>query len=165
MLELNTFQRQRFIDKIVEKMFGTVYNKKITVFGFAFKKNTSDARESPAIEVVGQLLIEGAIVNLYDPLVKAEEVIEKLSEHGYNKTIINKNNLIIYSEPYEACEDSSAIVICTEWDKFKILDYQIIYSMMSKPAYIFDGRLVLNNLKLSNYGFKVFCIGKGDDLL
>lgn len=158
-IELNNFQRTRFIDTIVSKMFGTVRNKKITIFGYAFKKNTGDTRESPAIHVVGQLLTEGAIVQMYDPLVKAEQARADLVELGYNQ--VNQKNFICCNDPYEACEGSSAIVTCTEWDEFRDYDYQAIYSMMAKPAYIFDGRLVLDTLKLPTYGFQVFSLGKG----
>jgi UDPglucose 6-dehydrogenase len=158
-LELNDFQRNRFIDTIVSNMFGTVRNKKITIFGFAFKKNTADTRESPAIHVVGQLLIEGAIVQMYDPLVKAEQARADLLEYGYGH--VNQKNFICFEDPYEACEGSSAIVTCTEWDEFRTYDYQAIYSMMDKPAYVFDGRLVLDIEKLPIYGFQVFSLGKG----
>lgn len=158
-LELNTFQRNRFIDAIVSNMFGTVKNKKITIFGFAFKKNTSDTRETPAIHVVGELLNEGAIVQMYDPLVKAEQALADLLEHGYDQ--VNLKNFVCYNDPYEACHGSSVIVTCTEWDEFRNYDYQAIYSMMEKPAYIFDGRLTLQTAKLQAYGFQIFSIGKG----
>ena len=156
---INDFQRRRFIDVIIESMFGTVRNKKVTVFGFAFKKGTADTRESPAIDVVGQLIVEGAIVNLYDPLVKAEQAIADLRDHGYSQ--VTGKNLIVHSDPYEACDGSNAIIACTEWDEFRTYDYQAIYLMMAKPAYIFDGRLVLDTLKLPTFGFKVYSIGKG----
>lgn len=158
-LELNTFQRNRFIDVIVSNMFGTVKNKKITIFGFAFKKNTSDTRETPAIRVVGELLNEGAIVQMYDPLVKAEQAYADLLENGYNQ--VDLKNFICYNDPYEACYGSSAIVTCTEWDEFRNYDYQAIYSMMEKPACIFDGILTLDTAKLQVYGFQIFSIGKG----
>lgn len=157
-LTMNDFQRRRFIDTIIETMFGTVRNKKITIFGFAFKKNTADTRESPAINVVGQLILEGAIVNLYDPLVKAEQAFADLREHGYSQ--VSAKNFIVHSDPYEACEGSNAIITCTEWDEFRTYDYEAIYSMMSKPANIYDGRLVLDTLKLPSYGFQVYSIGK-----
>lgn len=158
-ITMNTFQGRRFIDTVLDTMFGTVRNKKITVFGFAFKKNTADTRESPAINVVGQLILEGAIVNLYDPLVKAEQAVADLREHGYNQ--VSVKNFIVHSDPYEACEGSNAIITCTEWDEFRTYDYEAIYSMMAKPAMIYDGRLVLDTLKLPTYGFQVFSIGKG----
>lgn len=158
-IEMNNFQRTRVTEIIVDKMFGTIRNKKITVLGFAFKKNTADTRESPAINVVGQLLLEGAIVNLYDPLVKEDQVRAELLEHGYK--LANSKNFIIHSDPYEACNGSSAIVTCTEWDEFRDYDYKGIYSAMERPARIFDCRNVLNINKLTALGFQVYSIGKG----
>ena len=81
-------------------------------------------------------------------------------EHGF--TQMNSKNFIVHRDPYEACDGSNAIITCTEWDEFRDYDYQAIYSMMAKPAYIFDGRLVLDNAKLPTHGFQVFAIGKGD---
>lgn len=158
-IEMNNFQRKRVTDIIVDKMFGTIRNKKITVLGFAFKKNTADTRESPAIDVVGQLLLEGATVNLYDPWVKADQCRAELLEHGYTKD--HTKHLIIHSDPYEACDGSSAIVTCTEWDEFRDYDYQRIYSSMERPARVFDFRHALNIHKLTTYGYQVYSIGKG----
>lgn len=117
-------------------------------------------RESPAIHVVGQLLIEGAQVHVYDPLVKSEQARSDLLEYGYGQA--NGNNLSFHSDPYNACIDSSAIVVCTEWDEFRTLNYREINAMMQKPAHVFDGRLVLDTIELKSLGFEVYCIGKGD---
>lgn len=118
--------------------------------------------EAPAIDVVGQLLEEGAILNIFDPLVEANQVISDLIEHGYTKTTNSfAKRLNFYSSSVLACEDSSGIVICTEWDEFKELNYEEIYSIMRKPAYLFDGRIILNHSEMKRIGFKCFCIGKG----
>ena len=101
-------------------MFGTVRNKIVTVFGFAFKKNTGDTRESPAINIVGELILEGAIVHMYDPLVKPEQARSDLAEHGYKQ--VNSKNFVTFKDPYEACENSNAIITCTEWDEFMTLE-------------------------------------------
>lgn len=156
---MNQFQGRRFTDIIIDSMFGTVRNKIVTVFGFAFKKNTGDTRESPAINIVGELILEGATVHLYDPLVKPEQARADLAEHGYNQ--INSKNLVTFSDPYDACSESNAIITCTEWDEFTGLDYPAIYSMMAKPAFIFDGRNLLDSAKMRLHGFQVFSIGNG----
>ena len=158
---MNQFQGRRFTDTIIDSMFGTVRNKIVTVFGFAFKKNTGDTRESPAINIVGELILEGAIVHMYDPLVKPEQARSDLAEHGYKQ--VNSKNFVTFKDPYEACENSNAIITCTEWDEFTTLDYQAIYSIMAKPAFIFDGRLLFNKQKLKTFGFQVFSVGKGKD--
>ena len=106
------------------------------------------------------MLIEGAQVHVYDPLVKAEQARADLLEHGYGQA--NGNNLSFHSDPYNACYDANGIVVCTEWDEFKQLDYAGIYSTMQKPAHVFDGRLVLDSLGLKSIGYEVYCIGKGD---
>ena len=156
---MNQYQGRRFTDIIIDSMFGTVRNKVITVFGFAFKKNTGDTRESPAIGIVGELILEGAIVHMYDPLVKPEQARADLAEHGYNQ--FNSKNFVTFTDPYEACDNSNAIITCTEWEEFTNYDYQAIYSMMAKPAHIFDGRHLFDAKKMQTYGFQVFSIGHG----
>jgi len=159
-IKMNEYRKEKFIKNIFNSLFNTLLGKRICVFGFAFKKNTKDTRESPAVTVVRSLLKEGAKVYIYDPQVPEQQIIEdiKYCENyefcGYSK------NIRICKTPYKASIKSDAIVICTEWDEFCTFDYQKIYNNMRKPSYIFDGRLILDHKKLKNIGFIVEAIGK-----
>lgn len=164
-INMNNWQRKRFADKIVKSMFDTVSNKVFGVLGFAFKKNTGDTRETSAMDVCSRLLEEGAIVNIYDPKVPKEQIFADLEEfttmqdmpHAKSKIA---TNVRIVTDAYSACASAHALVVMTEWDEFVTLDYERIYKGMVKPAFSFDGRLILDGEKLSKIGFEHFCIGK-----
>ena len=169
-VEMNNNQKERFAKNIVEKMFNTITHKKIAIFGFAFKKDTGDTRESPAITVCQQLLEEGADLAIYDPKVSVEQ-FQRDFQHIYKNEVSvvtscdepidpSVKNVVITKTAYEAAENAHALVICTEWDEFKDLDYQKIYEKMEKPAFIFDGRKILDHEKLIKMGFHVEVIGK-----
>ncbi|XP_034936581.1 UDP-glucose 6-dehydrogenase [Chelonus insularis] len=156
-INMNEHQKSRFSSKIIESLFNTVSDKHISILGFAFKKNTGDTRESPAIHVAKTLLDEGAILHIYDPKVEEAQVIQDLA----SLDILNvKNRISIYPDAYSATKNTHAVVICTEWDEFNELDYKRIYTEMIKPAYIFDGRKILNHEELQKIGFIVQTIGK-----
>ncbi|NNG26682.1 MAG: nucleotide sugar dehydrogenase, partial [Ignavibacteriaceae bacterium] len=147
---MNDYQENRFVQNINKALFNTVTNKKIALFGFAFKANTSDTRESPAYYVTRKLLEEKAHVVISDP-----QALENAK-----KDLKEFNNLIEYEEdPYKAAHNSHAIAILTEWDLYKNLDYKKIYDKMEKPAFIFDGRNILDHNKLFEIGFNVYPLG------
>ncbi|XP_071538729.1 UDP-glucose 6-dehydrogenase isoform X2 [Panulirus ornatus] len=214
--DMNEYQRTRFAKRIVECLFNTVTDKTLAVFGFAFKKNTGDTRESPAIYVCSHLLEEGAQLNIYDPklvngrpvrgplqvlidlwdkesydevrttfgyvldldklqstcelareeLHKTQEVESKQIQCDLTSVAVTSEpervqQLInIYSDPYDAVTDAHAIVVLTEWDEFKKYDYKKMLSVMKKPAFIFDGRKILDHEALINIGFHTETIGK-----
>ncbi len=152
---MNDYQKRRFASKIVRTLFNTVADKKIAVLGFAFKKDTNDTRESAAIHVCRDLLAEHANVTVYDPKVPGEEILQDTLGKG------NANQrLTVAKSAYEACAGAHAIAIVTEWDEFKTLDFEKIYANMPKPAFIFDGRNILDLEKLSKIGFRAHGIGK-----
>uniref|UniRef100_A0A0N4ZSE6 UDP-glucose 6-dehydrogenase n=1 Tax=Parastrongyloides trichosuri TaxID=131310 RepID=A0A0N4ZSE6_PARTI len=157
-VEMNDWQRKRFSHKIITELFNTVAGKKITIFGFSFKKDTGDTRESSAITVSKHLLEECADVHIYDPKVLETTIRFDLGNVIPNKSVIDKN-VTIHKDPYEAVKDSHAIVILTEWDEFKKYDYQRILESMVNPATIFDGRRILDGTKLKDLGFRVFTVG------
>jgi UDPglucose 6-dehydrogenase len=160
-IDMNEYQKDRFAQKIIECLFNTVNEKRLTIFGFAFKKNTGDTRESPAIDVCKTLLDEGATLNIYDPKVEKSQIIADLTSPrvtSFPEEV--KKSLNIFSDPYEAVIGTHAIVIVTEWDEFIELDYQRIYKSMMKPAYLFDGRKILNHEELQDIGFHAITIGK-----
>ncbi|EEC11659.1 UDP-glucose dehydrogenase, putative [Ixodes scapularis] len=157
-VEMNDFQRTRFAQRIIERLFNTVTGKKIAVLGFAFKKNTGDTRESPAIYVCKHLLEEGAFLNIYDPKVPKQQIID--NSHPLNLGRLLKTILWISQDPYTATQDTHAVVICTEWDEFKVLDYKKIYDSMLKPPFLFDGRRIVDVPELEKIGFQVEAIGQ-----
>ncbi len=150
-VSMNEHQKSRFVQRIVKEMFNTVAGKKIALFGFAFKANTGDTRESPAIDITKKLLEERANVSITDP--------KALNNAKIDLKDIDQN--VIYEpDPYKAAQEASAIAVMTEWEEFKTLDYERIYKSMKKPAFIFDGRNILNHKQLYGIGFNVYPIGK-----
>jgi len=156
-VSFNTFQRSRFARKVVESLFNTVTDKKICILGFAFKKNTGDTRESAAIYVSKHLLEEGAHLSIYDPKVSENQVkldLEDPENPGEFKRLVQ-----YHKDPYVAAEKAHAIVVCTDWDEFRTLDYKRLYDGMAKPAFLFDGRKMLDHKSLIQIGFHVETIG------
>ena len=159
-VHLNDWQKSRFVEKIVRTLFNTVNGKRIAILGFAFKKDTNDTRESPAIHICRDLLREQAQVAIYDPRVPQAIIHQDLIDVGISEELI-ASNLEIHSDPYAAAEGAHALATLTEWDEFAALDIDRIYDLMLKPAFIFDGRAILPVAKLKAHGFDVFTIGKG----
>lgn len=156
-IRMNDYQRSRFSRKIVRCLFGTITEKKIAVLGFSFKSDTGDTRESSAKYICRHLLNENAHLNIYDPKVPKNRILFDLTCD--NSSIIDQVH--IASNPYSCCESCHAIVICTEWAEFRDLNYDEIYSTMFKPAFVFDGRRILDVKRLSKIGFQVETIGSG----
>ena len=157
---MNDYQKRRFAKNIIKTLYNTVSGKKIAFLGWAFKKDTNDTRESAAIYVADDLICEQAIISIYDPKVKEEQI---LSDLNYLNTRTEKENsqcVKVLIDPYEACKNAHAIAVLTEWDEFKSYDWERIYKNMMKPAFIFDGRGILNIDELSNIGFILYSIGK-----
>lgn len=160
---MNEYQKRRFTDRVISCLFNTLTGKKIAVLGFAFKKNTGDTRESPAIALVNYFLAERANVSIYDPKVEDSQIWMDLSEPGVVDDLTElKKQVSIATSAYSACDDADAIVICTEWDEFRdtYLDYERIYENMKRPAFVFDGRLILDRNRLEGMGFRVETIGR-----
>jgi UDPglucose 6-dehydrogenase len=154
-VHINDWQKRRFAEKIVHTLFNTVAEKRIAVLGCAFKKDTNDTRESPAIGVVRDLLAEQARVVVYDPQVSPEEI--RTAVLG---TELDNPRLTVAASAVEAADEAHAIAILTEWDEFKRLDFKEILSRMMQPAFIFDGRNILDLTNLHQLGFHVHGIGK-----
>uniref|UniRef100_A0A3P9NNM6 UDP-glucose 6-dehydrogenase n=1 Tax=Poecilia reticulata TaxID=8081 RepID=A0A3P9NNM6_POERE len=163
-IDMNEYQRRRFACRIIDCLFNTVTGKKIALLGFSFKKDTGDTRESSSIYISKYLMDEGAKLFIYDPKVLKQQIIYDLSQPSISEDNPERVSelVTITSDPYEACQSAHALVICTEWDMFRELDYEKIYKKMLKPAFIFDGRRVLDHLhaELQNIGFQIETIGK-----
>ncbi len=159
-IKLNDYQKRRFAEKIVKTLFNTVSGKKIAILGWAFKKDTNDTRESAAIYVADYLLNEQAELFVYDPKVKAEQVYADLDYLNTRSEDANRQLVEVVDDPYAAMDDAHAVAILTEWDEFSAYDWQKVYNKMKKPAFIFDGRNIIDEEVLEECGFKNFNLGR-----
>ena len=137
-ISLNNWQRKRIADLIVEKFFGTVTDKKIVILGFAFKANTNDFRESSAYYISKELLENGAKLVIHDPQVAYKEI--NLALGGFSYNFNNEKRFSCIDNLYKAFDNADAIVILTEWDNYKKLDWEKISSLMD----ILLGYLILD---------------------
>jgi UDPglucose 6-dehydrogenase len=160
-VEMNEHQKDRFAKKVVDTMFNTITGKRIAVLGFAFKKDTGDTRESAAISLVNHFRAERAHISIYDPEVTESTIMLDLTNYGEIPAESVQKNVKVANSALDACLGANAVVIATEWDEFKTLDWQKIYDSMDKPAFVFDGRLILDREALIKIGFKVTTIGTG----
>jgi len=152
-IAMNDFQMERFVKRMLKAMFNSVVDKKIALFGFAFKPDTGDTRDSPAIYISKMLLKERARLYITDPhaLKNAQRDLEGV-----------EGEIVYEPDPYKAAEGAHAIALMTEWDQYKTLDYKRIFDSMEKPAFLFDGRNHLDPQALFDLGFNVHSIGKPD---
>lgn len=157
---MNDHQKERFSDNIIKTLYNTVNGKNIAFLGWAFKKDTNDTRESAAIYVADHLLDEEATITVYDPKVSAEQIYKDLDYLGTRSPEENRRLVKVVNDPYQACNQAHAVAVLTEWDAFKTYDWQKIYDNMYKPAFVFDGRNILNHDELTAKGLVVYSIGK-----
>ena len=168
---MNDYQKSRFSQNIVRRMFDKVSGKKIALWGFAFKKASNDTRESAAIRIAHNLLEEQARLAIYDPQVSEEQIVTEIENafrdgngalaDGGGQAV--RAGIEVCDSPSEAARDAYAIAIVTEWDEFRSLDYKAIYGLMHKPAFLFDGRNLVDADELGSIGFEVHSIGKGSE--
>jgi UDPglucose 6-dehydrogenase len=156
---MNDHQKRRFSKKIVNTLYNTVTDKKIAFLGWAFKKDTNDTRESAAIYVADDLIFEQAKIAVFDPKVSHEQILEDLNYLESRSAAQNNKYISTFDNPYDTCKDAHAIAILTEWDEFRDYDWQKVYDAMLKPAFVFDGRNLLDGKKLTEIGFKYQAIG------
>eukprot|EP00195_Chlamydomonas_chlamydogama_P006455 CAMPEP_0202900278 /NCGR_PEP_ID=MMETSP1392-20130828/10795_1 /ASSEMBLY_ACC=CAM_ASM_000868 /TAXON_ID=225041 /ORGANISM="Chlamydomonas chlamydogama, Strain SAG 11-48b" /LENGTH=462 /DNA_ID=CAMNT_0049586635 /DNA_START=203 /DNA_END=1591 /DNA_ORIENTATION=+ len=167
-VSMNDYQKNRFVERVITSMFNTVAQKKIAILGFAFKKDTGDTRETPAIDVCKGLIRDGGKCCIYDPEVKPDQIFRDLStpkfewdRPNYSKSASHiLQNVQIATTPAEAVDGAHAICVMTEWDEFKKYDFKAMYEKMVKPAFVFDGRNILDHAALREIGFIVYSIGK-----
>jgi UDPglucose 6-dehydrogenase len=168
-IAINDYQKNRFASRIQQALFNTVNGKKIAFWGWAFKKDTNDTRESAAIYVASQLLSEGAEIVVYDPkvsLFRMQMDLQTLWEYrGETETDINRKLAKLQSvdSAVAACTKAHALAVITEWDVFQTQDFETIYTQMEKPAFVFDGRKILNHNQLQSIGFTAYEIGKATE--
>lgn len=166
---LNDYQKRRFAQNIVRTMFSTVSDKQIAIWGWAFKKDTNDTRESAAIYVARDLLKERARLHIYDPRVQKQQIVADLKSvmsdaDGQLSPAAEKlieQNIHVGGSAYDVARDAHAIAVMTEWDEFRSLDFEKVHQAMHKPAFVFDGRNILDRSQLDGIGFEVHCVGRG----
>ena len=156
----NEHQRKRFAKNILNSLYNTVADKKICFLGWSFKKDTNDTRESAAIYVANLLIDELAKIDVFDPKVSEDQIYSDLNYLETRSDKKNREFLSVLNNPYDACKNSHAVAILTEWDEFKKYDWHKIYDSMKKPAFIFDGRNILEKNQLEKIGFIYKGIGK-----
>ena len=149
-LAMNEFQEARFVRTLIREMFNTIVGKRIALFGFAFKADTSDTRESPSIFVARRLLEEKAHIVVTDPKALAN-ARDDLADY--------KEKVDFVEDPYEAAKGAHAVAIMTEWELYRSLDWERIYQSMAKPAFLFDGRNIVDHERLFELGFNVYPLG------
>jgi UDPglucose 6-dehydrogenase len=149
-VKMNEYQERRFVRRAILNMFNTVAGKKVALFGFAFKADTGDTREAPAIYISRMLLEEHAELAIHDP-----EAIPNAKRDLSDIT----NGVEYFEDPYECAKGAHAIMIITEWQQFANLDYKKIFDSMEKPAFVFDGRNILDHKALYKIGFNVYPLG------
>jgi UDPglucose 6-dehydrogenase len=172
-IKMNDFQKHRFAKQIIDSLFNTVSGKKIAILGWAFKKDTNDTRESAAVYVAKELLDDRAEIHVYDPKVTKEQIFHDLkylaasTQATYGDShpelvsgTFEGATVFVHNEPYGAMTDAHAIAIMTEWDEFKTYDWKRIYNNMTKPAFLMDGRNILDAKALTEIGFEYKSIGK-----
>jgi UDPglucose 6-dehydrogenase len=166
-VELNTWQQHRIARLVVQRLFGTVTAKRLAVFGFAFKADTNDTREAPAIRICRDLLEEGAQLAIYDPKVPAEQMAHDLgqsaqissgdvSPHLQGEGVWTRCNT-----PLQAAEGADAVLILTEWDEFRVLPWDAVQRVMRQPAWLFDSRSIADSRSARSAGLSVWTVGEG----
>lgn len=175
-VDMNEYQKARFSKRVVDTLFNTITGKRIAVLGFAFKADTGDTRESAAITLIKNFQNEKALINVYDPQVPHSQIWQDLQEVNpgmpldvcklsvlvllmYADRSIVQKQVTISASAMEACKNAEAVVIATEWKEFKEIDWESVYSQMNKPAFVFDGRLLVDAEKLRKIGFTVRAFG------
>jgi UDPglucose 6-dehydrogenase len=166
-VELNTWQQHRIARLVVQRLFGTVTAKRLAVFGFAFKADTNDTREAPAIRICRDLLEEGAQLAIYDPKVPAEQMAHDLGQSGQisasdvSPRLQGEGVWMRCNTPLQAAEGADAVLILTEWDEFRVLPWDEVQRVMRQPAWLFDSRSIANSRAARAAGLSVWTVGEG----
>ena len=158
-IKINDWQKERYCRRVLSTMFNTISGKKLSLLGFAFKKDTGDTRETAAMYVARYLLAEGALLQIYDPKVEESQIWADLESLNTSNLDL-KSRVTICKDAVSAAQNSHALLVLTEWDEFVTMDYNVIYQTMMKPAFVFDGRNILDLDALRAIGYQCHAIGK-----
>ena len=160
-ISINEWQKDRIAEVVINSLFGTVTGKRIALFGFAFKANTNDTRESPSISIAKNLIENGANLIINDPKVNQNQIEKELNISSINNDDISESTWKFEVNIYEATKLTDAIIILTEWDEYLNLNWDLISENMRKPAWVFDTRSVLNSSEVIEAGINFWKLGKG----
>ena len=163
-IAMNDHQQERIVSRLFKEMFNTLANKKISLFGFAFKADTGDTRETPAGTVARLLAEEHVRLAITDPKAldnarkDLADSVQKVKVRGGGEQ--RSGDILFEKDPYRAAKEADAVVVMTDWKEYPALDWARLYRSMRKPALVFDTRNCLDGVKLRKIGFKVLNIGK-----
>ena len=158
-LTINDWQKKRISRTIVEKLFGTVSEKKIAILGFAFKANTNDTRESPSISICHDLLEEGAKLFIHDPKVKSDQITFVLQESFFNCATKLGGSWEFSRDIENAIKEAHAIVILTEWEEYSKIKWSDKEYLLKKPVWIFDTRSIIDIEEIKKTKIKLWRLG------
>tara|TARA_B100001250_G_scaffold224022_1_gene192089 strand:+ start:1168 stop:2553 length:1386 start_codon:yes stop_codon:yes gene_type:complete len=158
-LIINSHQRNRFANKIKSLIDKKSFSKNVSILGWSFKKDTNDTRESAAIYVSDNLIKSNINLNIYDPKVQEDQIIFDLNNLNKNERM-NSEYVFVHDNPIDCINEANIIALLTEWDEFNTYDWTEIYDKMNKPAYIFDGRNILNKNEIESIGFNYIGLGR-----
>ena len=163
-LVVNSWQKNRISNLVVQKLFGTVTSKKILLLGFAFKANTNDTRESPAIEISKNLLENGAHLIISDPKVTNKQIENELALKELEEDPSSHGKWNFDKDIYKAARNADAIIIVTEWKEYENLNWKEISTLMRKPAWVFDTRKIISQKDLKKLGINYWQVGSSNNL-
>ena len=156
---LNIWQQHRISRLVVQKLFGTVTGKRLAILGFAFKAETNDTREAPAIRICRDLLEEGAQLAIHDPKVDPEQIARDLALTAASS---GEGTWCQREEVSEALAGADAVLILTEWQQYRQLDWATLAQQMRQAAWVFDARSVVDVAAAAAAGLKVWRVGEGE---
>ena len=162
-LKINNWQKNRISKIIVNKLFGNISDKKIAILGFSFKANTNDTRNSPCIDICNDLLEEGSYLNIYDPKVSKKQIEKDLKSKSKNIDQLFSKRIRYCETIYDASSDADAIVILTEWEDFKKINWDLVSKMMRKPSWLFDTRFCTEGSIIESSGINYWRLGSNED--
>ena len=155
-VDINNWQKNRIYEVVVNKLFGNLVDKKIAILGFAFKANTNDTRESPSIDICKNLINEGASLFIHDYKVSKISIAKELKSE-------DNGSWEFFPDVYDALKETDALILLTEWDDYKKLDWEKISSIVRRPFWIFDTRSIIENNHLETLGLNLWQLGNGSN--
>ena len=165
-VEINLWQQERIYQEIVKRLFGNLADKKIAILGFAFKENTNDTRESPAISICNNLINEGAYLSIHDEKVSESTIRKDLKMDEFNTSnvkIEDKNNWDFEPNIYKTMVNADAVILLTQWSAYKNLEWEKVSRIVKNPFWVFDTRSILVCKEIKKYGLNIWQLGNGDN--
>ena len=161
---LNSWQQHRISKLVVDRLFGTVTGKRLAILGFAFKADTNDTREAPAIRICRDLLEEGAQLAIHDPKVSSEQMARDLQQEPASQSDVlsGTGTWAEAGSVEEAMAGADAVLVLTEWQQYRDLDWQALACRMRKPAWLFDARAVADVEQVRAAGLNLWRVGDGE---